>query len=142
MIRFLYMLKRRKDLSVEAFREHWFDTHAPLVRRLAPALKIHRYVQTYPVDGTLASRLRSWRGLTEKEGYDGVAELWWRSMADMRGDSAEAREASALLLNDERRFLDLAACSLVIGEDREVISTIADRPQEDGTAETGPRRVF
>ena len=65
--------------------------------------------------------LRASRG--GPEGYDGIAELWWASREDLEAAtaSAEGRRASLELLDDERRFIDLARSPLWIAEEVPVV---------------------
>jgi hypothetical protein len=57
------------------------------------------------------------------EAYDGVAELWFDSLDALleNGRRPEAQAAGALLLEDERRFIDLARSPLWFGEERVVV---------------------
>ena len=77
MIKLSFCLRRLPHLTREEFQRYWRETHAPLVRRHAAALRIHRYVQTHALLGEAADSLRASRG--GPPGYDGVAELWWES---------------------------------------------------------------
>ena len=54
---------------------------------------------------------------------DGVAELWWDSLEDLvAGYSSEmGQAASAELLEDERRFIDLPRSPLWLGEENVVV---------------------
>lgn len=55
--------------------------------------------------------------------YDGVAELWFASLADLEA-SMRDRQASAAgreLLEDERRFIDLTRSPLWYGHERLII---------------------
>jgi hypothetical protein len=55
--------------------------------------------------------------------FDGVAELWWDSLDDMRTASGTpAGQAAGLaLLEDERKFIDLARSPLFFGEEKTII---------------------
>jgi hypothetical protein len=59
------------------------------------------------------------------EHHDGVAELWWDSFEDLAANAADpaAREAGRMLLEDEKRFIDLTRSPLWWGEEREIIAT-------------------
>ena len=58
-----------------------------------------------------------------REPYDGVAELWWASREDLAAAIAtpEGQRAGAALLEDERRFIDLAKSPLWIAEEHSII---------------------
>ena len=82
-------------------------------------LRIRRYVQLHTIDHAMNAAIRATRG--GPEGYDGVAELWWDSLDDiMTNDSAEARAAGQELLEDERKFIDLANSPLFFAADRTI----------------------
>ena len=120
MFKLTFCLHRRSDLSREEFQRYWRETHGPLVRKHAEALGILRYAQTHTGAETLGDALRASRGAPEP--YDGVAELWWADQAAFEKALATpaAQTAGAELLEDERRFIDLARSPLWVGEEHEV----------------------
>ncbi len=118
MIKLTFVLRRRPELTREAFQAYWFDHHAPLVASVRQVLRIRRYVQLHSLPDEVSASLRDARG--GPEGYDGVAQLWWDSleaMAALAGDPAAA-DAQRRLLEDERKFIDLAASPLWWGEEK------------------------
>lgn len=121
MIKLTFCLHRLPHLNREAFQAYWFDTHGPLVRSVADTLRIRRYVQTHSSPAELSEPLRVTRG--GPEGYDGVAELWWDGWDDLAANDGDpaAREAGRMLLEDERRFIDLPRSPLWWGEERPVV---------------------
>lgn len=121
MIKLSFCLRRLPHLSREQFQKYWFETHAPLVRKHAEALRIQRYVQTHTQLGDAADSLRATRG--GPPGYDGVAELWWKSEEDVAAALATPAgvEAGRVLLEDERKFIDLANSPLFWAREREII---------------------
>ncbi len=121
MVKLSFCLRRLPNLSRQAFQKYWFETHAPLVRKHAAALRIERYVQTHTLLGDTADALRATRG--GPPGYDGVAELWWKSEEDVAAALATAAgaEAGRVLLEDERKFIDLANSPLFWAREREII---------------------
>jgi len=54
--------------------------------------------------------------------YDGVAELWWNSFEDILAATAmpEGQAAGLELLEDERKFVDLARSPLFFGEEKQI----------------------
>lgn len=108
MIRLAFYLRRRPELSIEAFRRYWRERHGPLVASCATDLRILRYVQTHRVETPLESGAQRARDVMEPA-YDGVADFWFASEADVEAavTSAEGREAMAALLEDETSFVDL-----------------------------------
>jgi len=122
MIKLVFTLRRRPDMSREEFQRYWREQHAPLVARNAEALGIRRYVQTHACDTDLDETLAGARE-SEPRFYDGVAELWWDSIEELiAAATSEAGEAAGqALLEDERRFIDLAHSPLWLGEENVVI---------------------
>jgi uncharacterized protein (TIGR02118 family) len=122
MIKLLFPLRRLPSLSREDFRKYWYETHGPLVRKHSAALKIRRYVQSHTLDDSLNPLLRESR--SAQEPYDGVAELWWESRSELEKamTSAEGREAARILLEDEKKFIDLEHSALWIAEERPIIA--------------------
>ena len=117
MIKLTFCLKRLPSLSREEFQRYWRDVHGPLVRSHAGALRIRRYVQLHTRSLSLNEALRASRGAPAE--YDGVAELWWDSLADLEAvlASEAGARAGAALLEDERKFIDLSASPLWLGEE-------------------------
>ena len=122
MLKIVFCLHRLPHLSRAQFHDYWFNRHGPLVRQHAAVLGIRRYVQTHSADDTLSMGMRAARGAPEP--YDGVAELWFDDDAfeAARRDPA-AREAGRILLEDERRFIDLARSPLWLARERPVVET-------------------
>ena len=121
MIKLSFCLHRVPELSREEFQRYWFENHAPLVRKHADALRIRRYVQLHTIDDAANAALAAGRGSPDP--YDGVAELWWDSLEDLQAatSSPEGVEAGRALLEDERRFIDLARSPLWLGEEKPVV---------------------
>lgn len=120
MIKLSFCLHRLPHLSREAFQAYWLETHALLVRKHQKALRIRRYVQTHALTTELNDMIRAGRSAPEM--YDGVAELWWDSFADLEAatSSPEGQAAGLALLEDERKFIDLARSPLWFGEEKRI----------------------
>ena len=116
MIKLTFCLTRLSHLSREAFQDYWFNTHGPLVASVAEALQIRRYVQLHSLPAEASAALRASRDAPGD--YDGVAQLWLDSLEAL---AAKARAAAALLLEDERRFIDLAKSPLWWGEEKAIV---------------------
>lgn len=108
MIRLVFALRRKAELSRSEFQDYWLNQHAPLVASFANDLKILRYVQTHTLDDPGNQAAQAARGDMEPE-YDGVAELWWASEKELEANlaTAAAQAAGAALLEDEAKFIDL-----------------------------------
>ncbi len=108
MIRLVFVLRRKPNLTRAEFQQYWRDTHGPLVAKHSTTLNILRYVQLHTLDDPINDQLSGARGTMEPP-YDGVAELWWTSREALSANSnSTARQAAAKeLLDDEARFIDL-----------------------------------
>jgi uncharacterized protein (TIGR02118 family) len=118
MIKLTFALTRRADFTREAFQAYWFERHAPLVASVRETLRIRRYVQLHSADPAVSADIR--RSRAGPEPYDGVAQLWWNSFEDLAAtaDDPAAVAAGRLLLEDERKFIDLERSPLWWGEEK------------------------
>ena len=121
MVKLVFCLRRLPQLSRATFQRYWREQHGPLVQRHAVTLRIQRYVQLHTWEDAFNEVLRASRGGPEP--YDGIAELWWQSREDLQAATAlpEGRRASLELLEDERRFIDLAQSPLWVAEEIPVV---------------------
>jgi uncharacterized protein (TIGR02118 family) len=122
VIKLVFCLRRRSGLSREEFQRYWRETHAPLVRERGGALGVRRYVQVHTLPEGVSAAIAASRGLEDDE-YDGVAELWWDSLDALAAAAStpEGRQAGAELLEDERRFIDLAHSPIFLADEHVVI---------------------
>ena len=116
MIRLTFLLRRKSDLTPDAFRTYWREQHGPLVASRARHLNMLRYVQVHALDDPMNEAMAKARGGMEAP-YDGVAEVWFESRDQLLAAlaSPEGQEAGAVLLEDEARFIDLAESPLWLG---------------------------
>lgn len=121
MIKLTFCLVRLPHLTRAEFQKYWFDNHAPLVAHHAEALQIRRYVQLHSMPPEVSEGLRASREAPPE--FDGVAELWFDSLEALAANAErpEAREAGRLLLEDERKFIDLPKSPLWWGEERVIV---------------------
>ena len=90
----LYLcLKRKPELSHDAFVTYWLERHAPLV--LEHGARLSKYVQNV-VDGRLSS---------SGEDYDGFAELHFASEADFAAQMAGHGQGSDPVQEDTAHFI-------------------------------------
>ena len=112
MIKLIVMIKRKPDLSKEAFHAYWSGPHADQVLG-CPEFKRHirRYVQSHVVtqDG-----IRLPWGVSD---YDGQAELWFDSVDEMNAAFNEPRFLAEVHPDDET-FIDMAGCKLMVVEEQ------------------------
>jgi len=121
MIKLTFCLVRLPHLSREAFQAYWRGTHAPLVASVAETLQIRRYVQMHSLPAEASAGIRASRDAPPE--FDGVAELWFDSLEALaeNGRRPEAQAAGAMLLEDEKRFIDLPKSPLWWGQERVVV---------------------
>jgi uncharacterized protein (TIGR02118 family) len=118
VIRLNFPLRRLPNLSREKFQDYWRETHGPLVASVARTLRMRRYMQSHTVADPLYDGLRSTRPGME-EPHDGIASVWFDSREDLVAamTSEEGRRAGALLLEDEKRFIDLKRSSIWVSQE-------------------------
>lgn len=93
MVKLIYCISRKPDMTVEQFQSYWRGTHAPIAAAI-PGLR--RYVQCHVVPETY--------GTNTQPGFDGAAELWFDSLDAMRRAMRSPEVAAAL--EDEKNFID------------------------------------
>ena len=85
MIKLVYVIERRADVTPQDFYDYWLNSHGPRVRGHAEAIGARRYVQSHTMDTPMNEALRSARGMMGP--VAGITEVWW--------DSLEAFQAAA-----------------------------------------------
>jgi hypothetical protein len=110
MIKAFLFLKRKPGLTHEEFRVQWRDVHAPIVMG-GPGFERHvlRYVQSYAIPGAAVSELTV-------SDFDGLAELWFESRADLDALLADSGYAEAVRTSIER-FADLESAIGLVAEE-------------------------
>ena len=121
MIKLTFCLVRLPHLSRAQFQDYWFNTHGPLVASVAETLKIRRYVQLHslPEDANVGAR----QARQAPAEFDGVAQLWFESLEGLAENARrpEVQAAGAMLLEDERKFIDLPRSPLWWGEEKVIV---------------------
>jgi uncharacterized protein (TIGR02118 family) len=106
----MVFLHRRTDLSIDEFRHHLHEVHAPLLRQL-PGLQ----------------RLVTNSALPDPSGqepvYDGIGEDWFESIETMQ--AAFASPAGQAVMADSATFVDMSRLQLMVVEEVEVFSGAA-----------------
>jgi uncharacterized protein (TIGR02118 family) len=121
MLKLVYCLRRKPEMSVEDFQRYWRDVHAPLVAERAELLGIKRYVQAHTGMSEVNAVLQARNG-GSPEPYDGVAELWVESLAALASEDPAVQQAAADLLADEGNFIDVANSPIWIAQEHVVIT--------------------
>jgi uncharacterized protein (TIGR02118 family) len=121
MIKLVYVITKRADISEKDFHEYWLKTHGPLVRSFAKSMRAKKYVQSHTVSEDAGKQIRSTRPKM-KETYDGITEVWWDSLEDFNSGGAvqDRAEAARALLEDESKFIDFERSSIFFTEEHEI----------------------
>lgn len=121
MIKLVFCLRKKDDLTREEFQHYWREHHAPLVRSHAEVLGIRRYVQLHSIDDAISMAVAGPR--QPPAPFDGVAELWFDDLETLAtlGQSEAAQAAGAALLDDERKFIDLERSPFFFAEEAVII---------------------
>jgi hypothetical protein len=82
MIKVVYCIRRRADLSAQEFQRYWKDVHAPMLLENSAALRLAAYVQTSPLASPYSARVER-AGVLDTP-FDGIAELYWANEHDLR----------------------------------------------------------
>ena len=131
MIKFVYCICKRVDLSNEEFRTFWKDKHGPYIRSLAKTLRAKKYVQSHTVDTPLNEEIIKSRGL-DTPPYDGVTEIWWDSMdefvASVSTPEGQAAAQQYILGSDvaEANFVDFSKSRAFLTEEHVVFDFSSD----------------
>jgi uncharacterized protein (TIGR02118 family) len=108
MVKLVYCLRRHADISPEEFYNYWLNSHGPKVKNAAAAMRARRYVQSHTCAPELNQVFLTSRGLAPA--FDGITEVWWDSVDDLKAAMAspEGAEAMARLMEDETRFIEFS----------------------------------
>jgi uncharacterized protein (TIGR02118 family) len=121
MIKLVYVIRKRADVSEKDFHEYWLNKHGPLVRGFAKSMRAKKYVQSHTVFEDAGQQIRTTRPKMN-ETYDGITEVWWDSLEDFNsgGDIKQRAEAARALLEDESKFIDFEHSSIFLTEEHEI----------------------
>jgi len=108
MIKLVYCLRKRADVTPEKFYSYWLKQHGPKVAGVAATLRAMKYVQSHTCAPELNQLLLESRGLAPA--YDGITELWWETEDTLKAAmmTKEGGDAIQMLLEDESTFIDFA----------------------------------
>lgn len=112
MIKLIVAIRRRPEMTVEDFQDHWRTRHALLVKN-NPATS--RYVRKYVQCHTMLAEYAF-----GDPAFDGTAELWFDSVADKDAffsDPDYLRDVKP----DEERFADMTRTVFFVTEEEIVL---------------------
>lgn len=116
LVKLFFCLRHPAGQSMEAAQFYWRTAHGPIIRSIAQAGGILRYLQVHRVEDELEAALRQARG-TRDEPYTGHAELWY----DRRGWGnaiPERARGGQLAIEDESKFIDFRRSAMWIAKER------------------------
>lgn len=114
MIKLIVAIRRNPAMSPAQFQEYWRTEHARKVQALpACARYIRRYVQAH-------TALETYGGDGGEPAFDGTAELWFDSLADMSAFYSDP-EYLAEVKPDERVFADMERTVFFVTREETVI---------------------
>jgi uncharacterized protein (TIGR02118 family) len=117
VIKLVYCVRKRDDVSDDRFHQYWLEQHGPLVRSFAEAIHARRYVQSHTIAPEVNAAIARSRGLAAP--FEGVTEVWWDNLATYRAgfETPEGRQARDRLIADESTFIDFSrSCSFLTEE--------------------------
>lgn len=112
MVKLVAGLRRKPSMNVAEFQRYWKEVHGPLVKSVP---EFFRYVRKYVQGHTLSDPVPGFPPQTSAP-FDGIAELWFDSVAEIGTAFAEPRYLE-IIRPDELKFLDLANCTIFVVED-------------------------
>jgi hypothetical protein len=121
LIKSYFAIRHLPQLSMEEAQLYWRTEHGYLLRRIATAGHIKRYLQVHRFDDDMEGRMRQVRG-TLVEPYSGHAELWF-DRNDAHGCAPEISRGGELAVEDERKFIDFARSSMWYGKEHVCIDS-------------------
>ena len=92
MVKLIYCITKKPDMSVEEFQRYWRDVHAPIAAAIPG---VRRYVQCHVVPELYGG---------QQPAFDGAAELWWDDLDAMRAAMGTPEVKAAM--EDEKNFID------------------------------------
>jgi len=109
MIKLVYCITKRPDLSDEEFFRYWKNIHGPIgakIPRLRELVQSHRL--NIPED-------------KHPPAYDGIAELWFDNVEDLLAarQSPEWRASTA----DETNFVDHSKVAYLVTEEHVILNS-------------------
>ena len=116
LVKLFFCLRHPAGQSMEAAQLYWRTAHGPIIRSIAQAGGILRYLQVHRVEDELEAALRQARG-TKDQPYTGHAELWYdrRSWGNAIPERARGGE---LAVADESTFIDFKRSAMWIAKER------------------------
>jgi uncharacterized protein (TIGR02118 family) len=107
MIKLVYCITKKPDLSDEEFFRYWKNVHGPIGARIP---RLRKLVQSHRI---------SIEGDKRTPAYDGVAELWFDDLEDLLA-ARQSPEWQAST-DDEANFIDHSKVAYFVTEERVIM---------------------
>jgi uncharacterized protein (TIGR02118 family) len=114
MVKLIYCIARKPELSVEEFQRYWREVHAPIAAKIPG---VRRYVQCHALPqlydaGPMAPA------------YDGAAEVWFDSHEAFMAavGSPEVKAAR----DDETHFIDHSRSAMFFTEEHPIVGAATE----------------
>ena len=114
LVKTYFPLRHPAGMSLEEAQLYWRTCHGPLIRQLAAAGNMRRYVQVHRYEDELEGMMRQARG-TKVEPYTGHAEAW--SERSGLGPTPERVRFSQRAVEDERKFIDFKRSAIWLAKE-------------------------
>jgi len=114
LVKTYFPLRHPVDMSLEEAQHYWRTCHGPLIRQLAAAGIMRRYIQVHRYEDELEEMMRRARG-TVVEPYTGHAEAW--SERSGQGPTPERTRFSQLAVEDESKFIDFKRSAIWLAKE-------------------------
>ena len=123
MIKLVFCVRKRPEISQEEFSAYWLNQHGPLVKSKAHDLNMKKYVQSHTNYMELGDAVASERGM-KLSGFDGITEVWWENIEALQSalGTEVGQAASFLLAEDEASFIDMEASTIFFTEEHNIFS--------------------
>jgi uncharacterized protein (TIGR02118 family) len=108
MVKLIYCISKKPEMSVEEFQAYWRGTHAPIAAAI-PGLR--RYVQCHVVPELYRRE--------QQPAFDGAAELWFDDLDAMRAAMRSPEVQAAL--EDEKNFIDHSRVASFVTVEKPVV---------------------
>ena len=108
MVKIVYVIKRKEEISVEEFQTYWRETHAPITAAIPG---VRRYVQCHT--------LPELYGDSDDPAFDGAAELCFDSLEAMQ--EAFRTKETAAARKSELEFIDHGKSFRIVTEEKPVV---------------------
>ena len=95
MIKAVGFVKKRKDFTSEQFKEYWLNNHSKLEKESVQKNPVRKIVASFVMGEAIG-----------KAPFDGMVELYWASVEDMKAQFAGPQRA--IMREDEKNSCDLS----------------------------------